>query len=384
MKGTKEIIENGGVTSAAGFTAGAIYVGVKSRKKEKPDVALLISDRPASCAALFTTNRFCAAPVILGRKVAALGTTRGVVLNSGNANAGTGKAGLDAALSVQRYAEDALGLAEDSLFVSSTGVIGEQLPVDKIKNAIRQIIPAMSEDGGHEAARAIMTTDRYSKEFACELRLSGGTVRIGAMAKGSGMVHPDMATILCFITTDAWIEADVMHAMLKKACDRSFNAVSVDGDSSTNDSLLMFANGASGVSVESDEDLLLVESALNDILSDMARRIARDGEGACKMMTVKVSGAPNDEEARRIARSVVSSNSVKAALGHGPIPEALVLSAAGTADSTADFTDVRCSIESDEDMTLVDIKFSGGSGEAESYGCDLTEEYIRLNGFYRT
>lgn len=384
MKGTIEIIENGGVTSATGFTAGAIYVGVKSRKKEKPDVALLISDRPASCAALFTTNRFCAAPVILGRKIAALGATRGVVLNSGNANAGTGKAGLDAALSVQRFAEDALGLAEDSLFVSSTGVIGEQLPVDKIKDAIRQIIPAMSEDGGHEAARAIMTTDRYSKEFACELGLSGGTVRIGAMAKGSGMVHPDMATILCFITTDAWIEADVMHAMLKKACDRSFNAVSVDGDSSTNDSLLMFANGASGVSVESEEDLMLVESALNDILSDMARRIARDGEGACKMMTVRVSGAPSDEEARKIARSVVSSNSVKAALGHGPIPEALVLSAAGTADSTVDFTDVRCSIESDEDMTLVDIKFSGGSGEAESYGCDLTEEYIRLNGFYRT
>ena len=384
MKGTKEIIENGGVTSAAGFTAGAIYVGVKSRKKEKPDVALLISDRPASCAALFTTNRFCAAPVILGRKIAALGTTRGVVLNSGNANAGTGKAGLDAALSVQRFAEDALGLAEDSLFVSSTGVIGEQLPVDKIKDAIRQIIPNMSADGGHGAARAIMTTDRYSKEFACELGLSGGTVRIGAMAKGSGMVHPDMATILCFITTDAWIEADVMHAMLKKACDRSFNAVSVDGDSSTNDSLLMFANGASGVSVESEEDLILVESALNDILSDMARRIARDGEGACKMMTVRVSGAPSNEEARKIARSVVSSNSVKAALGHGPIPEALVLSAAGTADSTADFTDVRCSIESDEDMTLVDIKFSGGSGEAESYGCDLTEEYIRLNGFYRT
>ena len=384
MKGTIEIIENGGVTSATGFTAGAIYVGVKSRKKEKPDVALLISDRPASCAALFTTNRFCAAPVILGRKIAALGTTRGVVLNSGNANAGTGKAGLDAALSVQRYAEDALGLAEDSLFVSSTGVIGEQLPVDKIKDAIRQIIPAMSEDGGHEAARAIMTTDRYSKEFACELGLSGGTVRIGAMAKGSGMVHPDMATILCFITTDAWIEADVMQAMLKKACDRSFNAVSVDGDSSTNDSLLMFANGASEVLVESEEDLMLVESALNDILSDMARRIARDGEGACKMMTVRVSGAPSDEEARKIARSVVSSNSVKAALGHGPIPEALVLSAAGTADSTADFTDVRCSIESDEDMTLVDIKFSGGSGEAESYGCDLTEEYIRLNGFYRT
>ena len=384
MKGTIEIIENGSVTSPVGFTAGAIYVGVKSRKKEKPDVALLLSDRPASCAALFTTNRFCAAPVLLGRKIAALGTTRGVVLNSGNANAGTGKAGLDAALSVERFAEDALGLAEDTLFVSSTGVIGEQLPVDKIMDAIRQIIPAMSADGGHEAARAIMTTDRYSKEFACELTLSGGKVKIGAMAKGSGMVHPDMATILCFITTDAWIEADIMQAMLKKACDRSFNAVSVDGDSSTNDSLLMFANGASGINVESEEDLLLFERALNDILSDMARRIARDGEGACKMMTVRVSGAPSDEEARRIARSVVSSNSVKAALGHGGLAEALVLSAAGTADSSADFTDVRCSIETDEDMTLVDITFSGGPGSAESYGCDLTEEYIRLNGFYRT
>ncbi|MBO5514240.1 MAG: bifunctional ornithine acetyltransferase/N-acetylglutamate synthase, partial [Mogibacterium sp.] len=304
MNETIRSIKYGGVTSPEGFSAGAIYAGVKSRKKEKPDVALLISDRPAACAAMFTRNAFCGAPVTLGRKIAERGMTRGVVLNSGNANAGTGQAGIDAALSVERYAEDLLGFEEDSLFVSSTGVIGEAFPTEKVKEAVKQIVPRLSKSGGHEAARAIMTTDRYIKEEAYELTLSSGKVKIGVMAKGSGMIHPNMATVLCFITTDACLDPSYMRSMLKKACDVSFNLLSVDGDTSSNDTLLMMANGASGVAPESEEDREAIEHAINATLLDISFRIASDGEGASKTTIVHVKGAPDDVEARRIARGV--------------------------------------------------------------------------------
>ena len=377
-------IKYGGITSPEGFTAGAVYAGVKSHKREKPDVALLISDRPAACAAMFTRNAFCGAPVTLGRKIAERGVTRGVVLNSGNANAGTGQAGIDGALSVERYAEGLLGFEEDSLFVSSTGVIGEAFPTDKVKDAVMQIVPRLSKSGGHEAARAIMTTDRYIKEEAYELTLSSGKVKIGVMAKGSGMIHPNMATVLCFITTDACLDPSYMRSMLKNACDISFNLLSVDGDTSSNDTLLMMANGASGVAPESEDDRQAIEHAINATLLDMSFRIASDGEGASKTTIVHVKGAPDDIEARRIARGVVSSSSVKAALGHGLLSEALVLSAAGSVASTADFSDVSCRIETDGVMTIVDITFKQGSGSAEAFGCDLTTEYIRLNSFYRT
>lgn len=187
-------IENGGVTVPEGFTAGAVYAGIKSYKSYKPDVAVLLSDRPAACAALFTTNRFCAAPVTLGREIAARGYVRGIVINSGNANAGTGEPGMAAAREVEAYAEQVFGLEPGSLLVSSTGVIGEQLPVCKMRSALDQIRPRMSRAEGSQAAWAIMTTDRRRKEGAWELPLSGGTVRLGIMAKGSGMIHPNIYT----------------------------------------------------------------------------------------------------------------------------------------------------------------------------------------------
>lgn len=384
MNGKIKKIEYGGITSPAGFSAGAVYVGVKSHKKEKPDVALLISDRPAACAALFTRNTFCGAPIVLGRRIAETGVTRGAVLNSGNANTGTGQAGIDAALAVERFAEDLLGFEKDSLFVSSTGVIGEAFPAGKVIDAVRQIAPLLSESGGHDAARAIMTTDRFPKEYACELTLSGGKVRIGVMAKGSGMIHPDMATVLCFVTTDACLKSQDMRPMLKRACDVSFNALSVDGDTSTNDTLLMMANGASGVAPGSEEDMSIIEYALREMLLDMSLRIAADGEGASKTMKVRVSGAPDDTEAGRIARRVVSSSNVKVALGRGDLSAALVLTAAGAAESSADLSDADCHIETDGDMTVIEIAFGTGSGAAEAFGCDLTTEYIRINGLYRT
>ena len=377
-------LKYGGVTSPEGFTAGAVYVGVKSRRREKSDVALLISEKPAACAAMFTQNRFCGAPIVLGRKIAKLGMTHGVVLNSGNANAGTGQAGIDAALSVERFAEDLLGFEKDSLFVSSTGVIGEAFPAEIVKDAVKQIVPRLAPSGGHDVARAIMTTDRFTKEYACELTLSCGKVRFGAMAKGSGMVHPNMATILCFITTDACLQAKDMRPMLKKACDLSFNALSVDGDTSSNDTLLMMANGASGVKPESEEDMRIVEYALNKILSRMSFLIVYDGEGSGKTLTVNVSGASDDAEAMRIARSVVSSSSVKTALGHGSVPGSLALAAAGAVESSVDFSDASCCVETSGDATFINIDFKCGNGKAEAYGCDMSSEYIRLNAFYRT
>ena len=243
-------IEGGGVTTPKGFLAGACYVGVKSRKSEKPDVAIIYSEQPASCAAMFTTNKFCAAPVILDREILKKGKARAVVINSGNANAATGEQGIKDAKTVETEAEKLLGLGEDEVFVCSTGVIGQKLPVEKVLEGVRRIVPDMSVEKGTDAAWAIMTTDLVKKEVAYEMELSGGTIRIGACAKGSGMIHPNMATMLAYITTDAKIDAAVVQPMLKASTDKSFNMMTVDGDTSTNDSLFLLANGASGVAVE--------------------------------------------------------------------------------------------------------------------------------------
>ncbi|MBQ6074735.1 MAG: bifunctional ornithine acetyltransferase/N-acetylglutamate synthase [Lachnospiraceae bacterium] len=379
-------LDNGGITVPEGFTAGAVYVGVKSHKSYKPDVAVLLSDRPAACAALFTTNRFCAAPVTLGRKLAAKGRIRGIVINSGNANAGTGEAGMKAAQAVQAYAEELFGLEPDSLLVSSTGVIGEAFPTEKVKRAVELIRPKMSREEGSQAAWAIMTTDRHRKEAAYELPLSGGTVRVGVMAKGSGMIHPNMATTLCFITTDAAMDPADMKIMLKNACDESFHALTVDGDTSTNDSLIMLANGASGVAAASPEDREAMQLLLEEILTDIARQIAADGEGAQKTLTVRVKGLPDKEEARRMARGICRSNGVKVAFGYGTLPETLILTAAGgeAADSSLDFSLVESRIEWDDEDAFVHLDFHSGPGEAVAYGCDLTGEYVHLNGDYRT
>ncbi len=378
-------INEGSITTPAGFTAGAVYVGVKSHKSYKPDVAILYSEVPDTrCAALFTTNRFCAAPVILGRTIAASGRARGVVVNSGNANAGTGEDGIRAAQAVERCAETLLGLPADSLFVSSTGVIGEPLPVEKVKEAVRRIVPALSGDGGHAAAWAIMTTDRMRKEYACRLKLSGGWVHVGVMAKGSGMIHPNLATTLCFLTTDAVLEPSDMHVMLKAACEDSFHMLTVDGDTSTNDSLIMFANGASGIGLDGPEDRAVFAELLEKILQDMAQRIAMDGEGAGHMMRVTVKGLASRQEAREMARTVARANSVKAALGHGTLSEALVLSAAGSAESTADFMKAACHLHLNDKTAEIEITFRDGTETATAFGCDLTEEYVHLNGDYRS
>ena len=404
-----QIIENGGVTTPRGFLAGAIYAGVKSRKSYKPDVAVLLSDRQAAVAALFTTNRFCAAPVTLGRELLKQGSARGIVINSGNANAGTGTRGLEDAKRIAAFAERQLGLESGQLFVSSTGVIGEYLPVDKIQRAIEQIIPTLSPSGGSDAAWAIMTTDKVRKEMAVELTLSGGTIRIGAMSKGSGMIHPNMATTLTFLTTDAAVDRSLLQSLLRDACDQSMHLLTIDGDTSTNDSIFLFANGASGVCVEHPADVAAFADALNQICMTMAKKIAADGEGASRMMTVETRGLPVKQDAFTVARAVASSTSVKLALGHGRLGWGEVLTAVGNSGVECGDTAPDCIVRSPlGEVTLsqdgltaedtepqlsrilsaaeitISLDFHQGDGRGLAYGCDPTDEYVRINGDYRS
>ena len=404
-----KVIEGGSITSPKGFLAGACYVGVKSRKSEKPDVTILYSQEPATCAALFTTNKFCAAPVLLGREVLKKGKARAVVINSGNANAATGEQGLANAKKVELLAEELLGLGEDEVFVSSTGVIGQQLPVEKVLEGVRRIVPNMTVEQGTDAAWAIMTTDLVKKEVAYELELSGGTIRIGAMAKGSGMIHPNMATTLSYVTTDAKVEAAVLQPLLKAAADKSFHMLTVDGDTSTNDSLFLFANGASGVAVETEEDKAAFAALLDDICIDMARRIASDGEGATHLMIVEAKGLPTEQDARLVARSIAGSTLFKAAVFGRDANWGRIMAAAGYSGADVDPTKADCILKSaagevavmeagfgtdfseelakavltEHDITVI-VDFHSGDGQATAFGCDLTYDYVKINGDYRS
>ncbi len=404
-----KVIEGGSITSPKGYLAGACYVGVKSRKSEKPDVTILYSQEPATCAALFTTNKFCAAPVLLGREVLKKGKARAVVINSGNANAATGEQGLANAKKVELLAEELLGLGEDEVFVSSTGVIGQQLPVEKVLEGVRRIVPNMTVEQGTDAAWAIMTTDLVKKEVAYELELSGGTIRIGAMAKGSGMIHPNMATTLSYVTTDAKVEAAVLQPLLKAAADKSFHMLTVDGDTSTNDSLFLFANGASGVAIETEEDKAAFAALLDDICIDMARRIASDGEGATHLMIVEAKGLPTEQDARLVARSIAGSTLFKAAVFGRDANWGRIMAAAGYSGADVDPTKADCILKSaagevavmeagfgtdfseelakavltEHDITVV-VDFHSGNGQATAFGCDLTYDYVKINGDYRS
>ena len=401
-----KLIEGGGVTTPQGFLAGACYVGVKSRKSEKPDVAIIYSEQPASCAAMFTTNKFCAAPVILDREILKKGKARAVVINSGNANAATGTQGIEDAKRVETEAEKLLNLGEDEVFVCSTGVIGQKLPVEKVLDGVRRIVPELSKDKGTDAAWAIMTTDTVRKEVAYEMELSGGTVRIGAMAKGSGMIHPNMATMLAYITTDAKVDASVLQGMLKKSTDKSFNMMTVDGDTSTNDSLFLLANGASGVAIETEEDKAAFAELLDSICMDMALRIASDGEGATHLMVVEAYGLPTEKDAKLVARSIAGSTLFKAALFGKDANWGRIVAAVGRSGAQVDPSRVRlvlCGIErfrdgqpvnGDKEAELsellkatdipVEIHMGLGDGCYDLRASDLGHEYVSLNADYRS
>lgn len=391
-----------GVTFADGFTAGAVSAGVKEGAPGRLDVALMASSRPCISAGLFTTNQVIAAPCLVTRRHLERGPLRAIVANSGNANACTGERGERDAFEMARAAARVVGISPYEVGVASTGVIGVPLAADRIVTALSEI--RLGVAGWDAASRAIMTTDTKPKVAEREVRLSDGTVRIGGIAKGAGMIHPGMATLLAFVTTDARLDAAGARAALRTAAEDTFNAISVDGDMSTNDTLLLLANGASGVPVGPGDRRTFTE-VLGEVCGDLARAIVADGEGATKVFAVRVSGAASPAEARTVARAITRSNLVKTAI-HGADPNwGRILAAAGASGArldarratvrigdcvvyrsgapvTIDGAHVRALLE--RAAIDLEVDLGQGQGTGRAWGCDLSAEYVRINAEYTT
>ena len=392
-----------GVTFARGFVAGAVAAGVKHDGTTRLDVAVIASTAEhCHAAGVFTTNQVIAAPCVITKKHAARGHLRGIVVNSGNANACTGPQGERDAVAMASAAGELLHVDPHDVAIASTGVIGVPMPMDRIGPAIARI--RLSEGGWDDASRAIMTTDTRPKVAQRDLVLSGGAVRIGGMAKGAGMIHPNMATMLAFVTTDALIDSAALRPMLRSAADDSFNAISVDGDTSTNDTLLVLANGASGVRVGTLDGPAFLD-ALTAVCLDLARAIVADGEGVTKVFEVHVTGAASENDARIAARTVTTSNLVKTAI-HGADPNwGRILAAAGRSGAKVDAgrasiriggvvvfergaprpfdaAAVRTVFERPDIVIALDLGL--GDAAARAWGTDLSAEYVRINADYTT
>jgi glutamate N-acetyltransferase/amino-acid N-acetyltransferase len=402
-------IPSGGVTSPQGFTAAGVHCGLK---KEKMDMALVYSQRPCSLAGVFTTNVVAAAPVLYGRELVKQGMAQAVLINAGNANACTGELGYKNALKTAEMVAKELQIEPKMVIASSTGVIGYQLPMDKMEAGIKDVTGRLNEEGGLDAAKAIMTTDTMKKQIAIRVQLGGKTVIVGGMSKGSGMIHPNMATMLGFVTTDADIQADCLQAMLKDVADNTFNMITVDGDTSTNDSLFCLANGLAGnQTIKSDSDPGYTEfyRALYFVCRYLAVSIARDGEGATKLVTVDVVGAASKADARTIAKSICGSNLVKTAVFGQDANWGRVLCAAGYSGVKFDPYGVDISISSaageisvakdgagiefseDEALTILkekeitfNVSLREGEAQATAWCCDFSYDYVRINADYRS
>lgn len=400
----------GGVTAAAGFVAGGLHAGLK-KCPDKKDLAIIHSLAPAVVGAVFTQNKFAAAPVNWCRQVVAGGRAQAVVVNSGNANACTGAEGAANAAEMAAVCGKALQAPPEQVLVCSTGVIGVQLPMPLLREGIATCAAQLSTQGGQAAAEAIMTTDLYCKETAVSYQYQGKTVTVGGIAKGSGMIHPNMATMLCFITTDLQIEAAALQQAVKEAADASFNMVTVDGDTSTNDSMLVLANGQAGNETVQAGGAGYAEfvQALTLVAARLARLMAYDGEGATKLLECQVCGAPSLQDARLAAKAVVGSSLVKAAFYGEDANWGRIACAAGYSGAQFDTAKVNLRLQSaageielmragsglvfDEDVAKqvlqereIFIKLDLGSGEyqATSWGCDLSHEYVNINADYRS
>ncbi|HEU65583.1 MAG TPA: bifunctional glutamate N-acetyltransferase/amino-acid acetyltransferase ArgJ [Chloroflexi bacterium] len=396
------LIPSGTVTAASGFLAGAMHAGIKS--KGELDLAILCSEVPCTAAGVFTTNQIKSAPVILSRRHIAKGRAQAIVVNSACANACTGGQGLADALEMAKLTAASLGIAPEEVLVASTGVIGLPLPMDKIRAGIPRIKP--TREGGHDFCRAMMTTDTRPKEIAARVDSKGVKFTIGGVAKGAGMIHPNLATMLCFIATDAVVSADFLPAALQKAVDCSFNMVSIDGDTSPSDCVFLLTNGLAGNEPIDFENGVAFQEGLSAVCTHLARSIARDGEGATKLIEVVVEGAEDHVWARRAARTIASSPLVKAAI-HGNDPNwGRIVAALGRSGArvTEDRLDVYLngvcvmkqgstvpfdkeeviSALNNNDNVLIKLCLNLGDGKATAWGCDLSEEYVRINSRYTT
>ncbi len=393
----------GSVTSPQGFKAAGIAAGIKASGNK--DLALIFSETPCSAAGVFTLNRVKAAPVLVMQEYLRDGRAQAVVVNSGNANCCTGDQGMADARRMAAVTAEALGLKAEDVLPGSTGVIGVPLPMSVVEKGIRQIAPMLSPTGGDEAAEAIMTTDTVPKKVAIQVQIGGKTVTLGGMAKGAGMIAPNMGTMLSFLTTDVKMEPELLKSLLKGAVDRSYNMVTVDGDTSTNDTVILMANGASGVEVKVAADVELFRKALSELTLDLAKQIARDGEGATKFVTVRVTSARVFADAKTVALSVANSNLVKTAIFGRDPNWGRILCAAGYSGAELDPNRVRVSMVgipifangtpvpfdkpkaiealSARDV-LIEIDLGDGSENVEAYTCDFSYDYVKINAEYTT
>jgi glutamate N-acetyltransferase/amino-acid N-acetyltransferase len=403
------------VTYARGFRAGTAACGIKAftagasamPSDQKDDLCVIHSARPCDAGGVFTTNKVKSASVVIDQLHLQRNRVQALTINSGNANACTGAQGFKDALLMAKLSADRLDLDPDQVLVSSTGVIGRYLPMDAIKPGIAEACGRLTSDAGEAAARAIMTTDTVPKTARTEIDFGVTTVRVGGMCKGSGMIHPNMATMLAYITTDAAVAPGLMSQLVRGIADHSFNQVTIDGDSSTNDTFLVLANGAAANEPirEGSVQAERLEAAILGVARELSRSIARDGEGATRLITVRVRGAVSDGEARTAARAVASSSLVKTAV-HGGDPnwgrivcalgysgaelalDRLHLTIGGLvvfergAGVPVDLAGVRRAFEQPEIEIVATLGL--GDGNAEAWGCDLSEEYVRINAEYTT
>ncbi len=398
-----------GLHTIAGIRAMGVHAGIK---KARRDMALIVSDVPGTVgAAVFTQNAFAAAPVHVSRQHVANGDVRAIVVNSGNANACTGRQGLRDALAMARTAATELGLEPEQVLVCSTGIIGRAMPMEAVLAGIHDCAKRLDNAVGGEAADAILTTDSGPKEAARTVEVDGVEYHVAGIAKGAGMIHPNMATMLALMATDAPVAAADLRTLLKHAVDRSFNQISVDGDESTNDTAILLANGQAGGEslTRAHPAWLPLRDALTDLCQELAKRIVADGEGATRLLEVRVTGAASEAEARTAARAVVSSNLVKAALHGGDPNWGRIVAALGQSRAAVDTAGVSLVIESKAGRAqlLADgqpvsgaleaarqalgtpevtyhLHLAVGDGQASAWGCDLTEDYVSFNAEYST
>ena len=400
-------VEDGGVTTPLGFEAGGTYAGIKKfgDAKERKDVGLLVASRPCVATGMFTTNRVCGAPVTVSKEHLADRRARAIVVNSGCSNVAMGQRGIDDARAMARAAAEHLGLDEQDVLVASTGVIARPLPLDRVRQGITAITP--SREGGLAFSQAILTTDRVIKKRAVRLEVGGRTYTVGGTAKGSGMAHPDLATVLCFLTTDAPIDPDWASSTLKHVADRSLNMLNIDLDTSTSDSLFWLASGeAGGEPIDAAHPASgPLHEAVHALAEALTRDLARDGEGARTLMVVEVTGARSEKEARVAAHTIVSSPLVKTMVtGRDPnIGRILMAAGRSGADLSIENVSIKVNdvlgyhagvfvaenekrLKQSMDAAEVHIAIDLGLGvhRAVAWGCDLTDEYVHINADYTT
>lgn len=400
---------SGSVCAAKGYTASGMHCGIRANKNKK-DLAMIFSAIPAKAAAVYTSNLVKGAPLTVTKAHLADGTAQAVICNSGNANTCNAN-GIEVAEKMSALCADALGIAPADVIVASTGVIGQPLNLDPIEAGIPFLTENLSVEGQSDAARAIMTTDTIAKEVAVEFELGGKTCCLGGIAKGSGMIHPNLATMLVFLTTDAAISAEMLQKALSTDVKHSFNMVSVDGDTSTNDMVSIMANGLAGNAeiTEENEDFAVFMQALNTVTVHLCKLIAGDGEGATKLLQCFVTGAPSECIAKTVAKAVICSSLTKAAMFGADANWGRVLCAIGYCGAQVDVNKVDVSFRSAKGIIAVCsmgagvdfseelakeillepeidilVELNDGDGNATAWGCDLTYDYVRINGDYRT